>query len=139
MATETLNELALLKGETFVWHELRVPDQQKAVDFYTKAFDFGSDTMDMGPMGSPGMKYHMLTRDGKPVAGVMTTQIPEMEGVPPHWATFLGVDDVDKRLQKCKDLGATVVVPAMDLPTVGRMALITDNQGAHIWIYKPAR
>jgi predicted enzyme related to lactoylglutathione lyase len=138
MTTETLNELAVLKGETFVWHECDVPDAEAAVDFYTKAFDFGKIEMDMAAQGQPGRKYHMLTRNGKPVAGIMGTDMPEMKGVPPHWSTFLGVDDVDARLKKCQELGATVVAGPMDLPEVGRMVLITDNQGAHIWLYKPA-
>ncbi|MEG0172581.1 MAG: VOC family protein, partial [Aeromonas sp.] len=31
-----------------------------------------------------------------------------------------------------------VVVPPMDIPTVGRMALIADPQGAHIWLFTSA-
>jgi len=59
-----------------------------------------------------------------------------MAEVPPHWATYLSVDDVDARVEKCVEHGGTLVVPAMDVPTVGRMALIHDPQGAHVWLFK---
>jgi predicted enzyme related to lactoylglutathione lyase len=133
MSTETANNHALLEGKTFCWHEVYGPSAEAAIDFYTKALDFGVREMDMGPMG----KYHMLTREGQGVCGVMATNTPEMANVPPHWSTYLAVDDVDARLAKCKELGATVVVPPMDIPTVGRMTLIADPQGAHIWLFKP--
>lgn len=135
MSEEQNNQHALAVGSNFVWHELNVPDVEAATKFYTEALDFGSDKMDMGEMGS----YHMLSRNGKSIAGMMSTNSPMMPpGVPPHWATYLAVDDVDGRLEKCSSMGATIVVPAMDVPTVGRMALIADPQGAHIWLFKPA-
>jgi len=58
--------------------------------------------------------------------------------VPPHWAVYIGVDDVDARLAKCVELGATVLVEPMDVQTVGRMALIQDPQGATFWLFKDA-
>jgi hypothetical protein len=135
--TATLEKFTTTVGSTFIWHELSVPSAQKAIDFYTEAFGFTVKTMDI-PGDNSGMKYHILERDGVGVAGVMGTEgAPGMDGVPPNWATFLSVDDVDARLAKCQELGATVVVPPMDIPTVGRMTLIADNQGAHFWLFKP--
>lgn len=129
-----MDQHALAAGRAFPWHELYVPDVEKGIEFYTKVFGLGTDSMDMGPMG----KYHMLTANGKAVAGSMSTNNPDMQGVPPHWAVYMTVDDVDARLNLATQNGATVVVPAMDVPNVGRMALIADPQGAHIWIYKDA-
>ncbi|HVL37903.1 MAG TPA: VOC family protein [Fimbriimonadaceae bacterium] len=133
MAT-TMDEHAVLVGSTFPWHEVYAPSVPGAIDFYTQALGFGTQEYPMGDMGT----YHMLTMNGKGVAGIMSTNSPEMQGVPPHWATYLSVDDVDARLAKCVELGATVVVPAMDVPNVGRMALISDPQGAHLWLFKHA-
>ncbi len=138
MATNTLQELALAKGETFVWHELDVPNAKAAVDFYTEAFDFASEDIDMGPMGAPGQTYHLLKRNGQAVAGIMGTDAPGMQGMTTRWATFLGVDDVDASVERCLKLGGKVAVPAMDIPQIGRMAQIEDNQGANFWIFKPA-
>jgi uncharacterized protein len=122
-------------GSNFVWHEVYGPDAQVAIDFYTRALDFGVEHYDMGEMGN----YPMLTKGGVPVCGVMgTANHPQMADVPPHWATYLAVDDLDARLARCQEHGATLVVPPIEVPNVGRMALITDPQGAHLWLYKPA-
>ncbi len=119
---------------TFVWHELYVPNLEEGVKFYTEALGMGSHSMDMGEMGS----YTMLTKNGIPVCGMQSTDNPHMAGVPPHWAVYMGVDDVDASIAKCEAAGGKVVVPPMDIPTVGRMALIHDQQGAHLWLFTPS-
>ncbi|MBS1722023.1 MAG: VOC family protein [Armatimonadetes bacterium] len=135
MATDTMEQMALNQGKTFCWHELYVPKAQEAIDFYTNALGFGSEDMQMGD----GMTYRMLTRNGQGVAGVWgTTENEQMKNTPPHWSTYLAVDDVDARLQRCQDLGAQVIVPPMDVPGIGRMALIQDPFGAMIWIFRGA-
>ncbi len=131
--TPTMNDHALAVGSTFVWHEAYGPDPDAIVDFYTKALDFGTQNYDMGEMGT----YRMLTKNGVGVAGVLGTNTPEMKDVPPHWATYVAVDDVDARLAKCQSLGAKLVHGPMNVPSVGRMVLIQDPQGAHIWLFKP--
>jgi uncharacterized protein len=134
MAESTQDQHALNEGSTFVWHEVYTSNVQATIDFYTQCLGFGTQAMNMEGMGT----YNMLTMNGHGVAGIMDLSMMDMQGVPPHWATYLAVDDVDARIEKCTAMGATVVVPAMDVPTVGRMALISDPQGAHIWLYKPA-
>lgn len=129
MATETQNP-AIVTGSTFVWHEISAPSIDKSIEFYTQALDFGTQSFDMGEMGT----YNMLTRNGQGVAGVIQ---PHNEGIPAHWATYISVDDVDARVEKCKGLGATLLAGPLDVPTVGRMALIQDPQGAAVWIFKP--
>lgn len=125
--------MAIAEGKTFVWHEVYGPSADASIDFYTKALGWSSEEMDMGPMGT----YKMLVANGMAVAGTQATAgNPMMEGVPPHWATYIGVDDVDARLEKVKALGGTVLVEPMDIPTVGRMALIQDPQGASVWLFK---
>jgi predicted enzyme related to lactoylglutathione lyase len=132
--TTSPDQNALAVGRNFVWHEVYAPDGQASIDFYTTCLDFGSQAMDMGEMGT----YTMLTRGGQAVCGVLGTRdMPGMSDVPPHWATYLAVDDVDARVAKCVEHGAKLVVPAMDIPTIGRMALISDPQGAHIWLFHP--
>ncbi len=130
---ETMDQHSIAVGKTFVWHEVYGANAEASVEFYTKALDWGTESMDMGPMG----KYHMLAAHGTSVAGCIgTAENPEMANVPPHWATYISVDDVDARVAKCVSLGATVLVPAMDVPTVGRMSLIQDPQGATFWLFK---
>ena len=72
------------------------------------------------------------------VAGMMSTSEGPSQGAPPHWAVYLSVDNVDQRLEKCVSMGAKIVVPPLDVPNVGRMALISDPQGAHLWLFTPS-
>ncbi len=135
MSEDKATQQALSTGKTFPWHELYSPNLQPALDFYTQALGFEATSMDMGEMGS----YHMLSMNGNPVCGVLgTKEDPRLTDVPPHWAAYLSVDDVDARIAKVEALGGKVMVPAMDIPTIGRMALIVDPFGATLWLFKPA-
>lgn len=130
--TAAREETAAAIGNTFVWHEVYGASSAAATDFYTQALGWTVQEMPI-----EGMTYKMLVANGVPVAGVMGTD--EMEGmdhVPPHWATYIGVDDLDSRLAKCVELGATVQTGPMTVPTIGKMALLMDPQGAHFWLFQ---
>ncbi len=135
MSEQTMENHAIAVGNTFCWHELYTPNSEASVNFYKECLGWGTQEMDMGEMGT----YTMLTVDGTAVAGTQQTAgNPEMENVPPHWAIYVAVDDVDARLAKCLANGATNLVPPMDIPSVGRMALVQDPLGATFWLYKSA-
>lgn len=130
-----MSEHALAAGTTFPWHEVYVPDSEAAKHFYKEALGWEAMDYEMGEMGN----YPMLIANGKPIAGIMGTRgNPQMEGVPPHWSVYVAVADVDATVAKVLALGGTVVVPAMDVPGVGRMCLLQDPQGAHFWVFKDA-
>ncbi|HWD41287.1 MAG TPA: VOC family protein [Fimbriimonas sp.] len=133
MADSTQNQNAVNQGSTFVWHELYTGHTEEAQEFYSKVLDMGVQEMQMGEMGS----YKMLTRNGQPVCGVVETS-GHFAGTPPHWATYLSVDDVDARVELAKQHGGVLLAGPHDVPTVGRMALIKDPQGAAIWMFKSA-
>jgi hypothetical protein len=40
------------------------------------------------------------------------------------------VDDSDKTVEKAKRMGGKVTVPPMDIPNIGRFAILNDPQGA---------
>lgn len=132
--SEAGDKHCLASGRAFPWHELYVADDQAAIDFYSKALDMETEAYPMGDMGV----YNMLKINGTALAGVMSTTTMGDPNIPPHWAVYLGVDDVDARVAKCTALGAKVLVGPMDVPNVGRMVLIQDPQGATLWLFKPS-
>ena len=111
------------------WGELITPDPEAAASFYEKVLGWKSESM---PMPDGGAYTVFTTGEGAKVAGAMapTPDIPE--GVPPHWGIYVTVKDVDAAVAAAEANGGTVVMPAMDMPEVGRMAHIRDPQGAHI-------
>ncbi len=62
--------------------------------------------------------------------------LPEMGNIPPHWLAYFAVDDADAVATKATELGGTITVPPMDIPDVGRFAVIQDPQGAFFGIIK---
>ena len=65
------------------------------------------------------------------VGGLMAIT-PDMAagGAMPCWLGYIGVDDVDTSVSKITAAGGAVLMPAMDLEGVGRMAMVSDAQGA---------
>lgn len=121
-------------GRAFAWHEANVPDAAKAVKFYTEVVGWTTQSM---PMGGDMGEYTMFCAEGTPVCGLMPT-VGDMANVPPHWSVYIRVDDVDSAVSKAQAAGGKVVVPAFEVPTVGRMSLLQDDQGAHFWVFKAA-
>jgi predicted enzyme related to lactoylglutathione lyase len=123
-----------MADKPFAWYECYTRDKAASTKFYTELLGWGSQEHDMGD----GMKYTMLTHNGEPFAGVFPMDGPQFDEVPPHWSIYANVDDVDASLAKATSMGANVLVQPMDIPNIGRMALIQDPQGATMWLYKAA-
>jgi predicted enzyme related to lactoylglutathione lyase len=92
--------------------------------------------MDMGG----GMIYTLLDRPGeKNVRGDQASAGGMMKspmGVS-FWLAYVGVDNTDKRCEQAERLGGKIMVPAQDIPNVGRFACLSDPQGAAIAILQP--
>jgi uncharacterized protein len=71
-----------------------------------------------------------------PVAGVMTR--PEGVNAPPFWAMYVGVPQLEMAAAHIKRLGGGECSPVIEVPTVGRMQMMKDPQGAAFYIYEPA-
>ena len=57
----------------------------------------------------------------------------------PNWLVYFMVDDVDAAVKKAGGLGAgPPIVPGMDIPNMGRFAVLKDPQGGVFSIFKPA-
>jgi len=116
----------------FCWNELGTRGAAAAKRFYAQLFGWGMQDLPMGP----GFTYTLIQIDGKDVGGLYDLQGAQFEGVPPHWLTYIAVEDVDQSAQQGASLGGTVLQPPMDVPNVGRMAFLKDPQGAAFAIFK---
>ena len=114
----------------FVWDELVTPDVDAAQRFYEGVF--GWTTSDMGP---EYRGYRILNVGETGIAGLMA--LPEDWGLPPHWQPYVFVEDPDATVAKAKELGGRVAMEPMDIPKVGRIAVLLDAQGAKFGIIRP--
>ena len=108
----------------FSWNELSAPDPEAAGRFYAGLFGWTVKNMDMGT--GP---YHVASLGENQVCGIMATP-PEAGPMPPAWGCYITVADVAATEARCAALGGKTLVPAMDVPGVGRMAVLQDPQGA---------
>ena len=108
----------------FSWTELSTPDPAAAGRFYAGLFGWTVKNMDMGT--GP---YHVASVGDTQVCGIMATP-PEAGPMPPAWGCYITVADVAATEAQCAALGGKTLVPAMDVPGVGRMAVLQDPQGA---------
>lgn len=117
---------------TFCWNELMTRDVGAAKTFYTRLLGWTTEEMDMGEMGT----YIVFKKGDREVAGMMAMPPDCGEEIPPHWMSYIAVDDVDAGAAKVEQLGGKVCVPPTDIPEVGRFSVITDPTGATISLFK---
>ena len=113
----------------FVWDELGTSDADGAQRFYEQVF--GWTTNDMGPDYGG---YRIFNRGETGIAGLMQLQDAS---IPPHWQPYVAVEDVDATVAKAGELGAATLAEPMDVPEVGRIAILRDAQGATFGILRP--
>lgn len=119
---------------TFIWNELNTHDVKKACDFYSSLLGWRFDEMP-----SPDGIYRIAKLGDRPVAGVFEMKGKNFEGVPPHWLSYIHVDEIDKRVAAAKKAGATIIRDPFDVEGVGRIAILKDAVGALIAWMTPAQ
>ena len=112
-----------------VWNELITADPAGSAGFYQQVAGITTSVMEMGDD-----KYTMFEVSGQPVGG---TTPPQMPGVPNHWHVYFSVADADATAAKAAELGGSVLVAPFDTP-VGRMAVLSDPQGAAFSVMQPS-
>ena len=117
----------------FIWYELMTTDPQAARAFYETVVGW---KIDFEPGGD--MDYRMIAASDGLVGGVLGLK-PEMTegGARPAWVGYVAVDDVDKVVESVEHGGGKVLMPAHDMPHVGRFAMVADPQGAPFYVMKP--
>jgi uncharacterized protein len=120
----------------FSWPELATTDQRAGVAFYRSLF--GWDVKE-APIG-PDEVYSMFTIRGREVSAAYTMRADERKmGVPPHWNSYVTVENVDATAKRAAELGAKVIAPPFDVMDAGRMAVLQDPTGAFFQIWQPQR
>lgn len=114
------------------WIDTSQPDPDAARSFYGGLF--GWEFEDAMPPGSPG-KYFMARIRGGDVAAVGS--IPEGAPAAAMWNSYIWVDNADETAAKARDAGGEVAMAPFDVLDAGRMAVLTDPEGATFCVWQP--
>lgn len=115
---------------TWCWNELNTRDTAKATSFYRHVFEWDAETSDMG-----AMTYTEWKNGGATIGGMMDMPAAVPAAIPAHWLVYFAVSDTDATVAAAEKLGATILMPATDIPP-GRFAVLSDPAGAVFAIIK---
>ncbi|WP_447749753.1 VOC family protein [Sphingopyxis fribergensis] len=123
-------------ASNFIWYELMTSDPAGAAAFYGAVV--GWTIPSQGEATAGGVDYRMIGRsDGGNAGGVLALNADMLAGgARPLWIGYLHVADVDAAVEAIKADGGAVQMAAMDIP-VGRIAMVTDPQGAPFYVMTP--
>lgn len=120
--------------DALCWVELHATDPATAHTFYRSLFGWRSEQMEV-----PGMTYAVLsTADGDQQSASFGGIAPLQDDVQqPRWLPYFAVADTDDIVARTQENSGTVIMPAMDVPDVGRVAWLADLFGAYFAIISP--
>lgn len=119
---------AFVTHGAFSWFELRSPDVAAAKEFYLAVFGWNIKDQEM----AGGFSYPVIHVGETGVGGMIP---PPASGIPAHWAGYITVDDSDAIAKSAEEAGGSVIA-SMDMPSVGKMHVFQDPQGAAITVIK---
>jgi predicted enzyme related to lactoylglutathione lyase len=116
----------------FIWYELMTPDPDGSKAFYDAVVGW-----DIGE-GAPEFNGYRMINSGGGFAGGVLPLTDEMQqhGARPTWLGYIHVTDVDEKVSSIEAASGKALM-THDIPNVGRIAMVTDPQGAPFYVMKP--
>lgn len=111
----------------FCWNELATNDMHAAKDFYSKVLGWKFKEIQ-----SEDMTYIIIQLNDKDIGGIWQISKNQQDHIPPHWMTYVLVNNVEETLTKAKQHGAQEIKGVTHVGNMGRFAIITDPTGAHL-------
>jgi predicted enzyme related to lactoylglutathione lyase len=107
----------------FVWHNLVTPDAESARSFYGGVFGWDFEVLEDG-------LYTKVSYKGRNLGGIV--EVPKAGDAPrsSFWLNAVSVPELDRALQSALDAGGKQLAASTEIPGVGRVAVISDPQGA---------
>lgn len=120
-------------ANTYSWNELMSRDVDTAKAFYAEVFGWKYEVQKM-PTGD----YNVITGGENGGLGglmAMPPEVPKM--VPSHWGVYFTVEDLNASIAAVSDNDGQIVMDPMELPGIGQMATVHDNNHAAFTLMQP--
>ncbi len=109
-----------------IWNDLTVENAEEISKFYSEVVGWNPESVNMGNYND----YNML----RPEDNVTGAGICHARGVnanlPAQWLIYIAVENIDKSVKRCLDLGGKVIAPIKLMKGYGRHCVIQDPAGA---------
>jgi predicted enzyme related to lactoylglutathione lyase len=113
-------------GRPVVHFEIGVADADRSRDFYGELFGW--------TIRLDGSGYGLV--DTGAGAGINGGILQAPEGVPAYVTLYVGVDDLDRFLERAEELGGKTVTEPMAVGDMGSFAMFADPDGNMIGLFK---
>ena len=121
-------EFTIPKHGEVCWRELHTRNLDEAKEFYQKMFGWT-----LAQSKTTEMDYQEIHAAEKAIGGMLPITDgwgENWEQIPSRWTTYIAVENTDETIEKIKQCGGEICVPAFDAPGVGRMSVVRDPSGA---------
>jgi predicted enzyme related to lactoylglutathione lyase len=115
----------------FVWRDLVTENPDTVKPFYAALF--GWEFEEGRALGAP---YTLVKSGGQYIAGISRTRRPRPDQPVSQWLSFMSVADVDRAVEQTRAAGGSVVAGPLDLPNIGRGAVVLDPDGAPLGLLR---
>jgi predicted enzyme related to lactoylglutathione lyase len=108
------------------WNDLSTPDMDGAQAFYGALFGWT-----FTPMEGGDQPYVVISNKERANGGIRPLDPP---GMPPNWAVYFAVEDLDASLARAEELGGAKLMGPIDIG-IARFGVVADPQGAVFLLY----
>jgi predicted enzyme related to lactoylglutathione lyase len=115
----------------FVWRDLVTENPAAVKPFYAALF--GWEYEETTALGQP---YTLVKSGGQFIAGIGQARRKVPDQAVSQWLSFVSVADVDRAAELTRREGGQVVAGPLDLPRVGRGAVVIDPEGAPLGLLR---
>jgi predicted enzyme related to lactoylglutathione lyase len=114
----------------FVWFDLLSEDVAAAKAFYGALFGWS--------FTASGDDYSLITLAGRPIGGLAAHESRADEVSESLWLPSLSVADVDHTVERLRSFGGSVLEGPLTVEGRGRMAVVSDHEGAPLVLLRSA-
>lgn len=111
---------------SIIWNDLTIENAEEISNFYSEVIGWKPEPVCMGDYND----FNMI----RPEDDVTGAGICHARGVnaklPPQWLIYIAVENIDKSVERCLDLGGKMITPVKHMKGYGRHCVIQDPAGA---------
>jgi predicted enzyme related to lactoylglutathione lyase len=115
-----------------IWHELLTDTPVESRRFYHELFGWEFEELGLSVGFSQNANYTLIRNKGKLIGGMIDQNLLPTDADISQWVVLMSVADIDAATRHVEASNGKVFSPPVDLADRGRMAVVTDPQGAFL-------